>query len=89
MNAKIARQISDNVITKNSAVDNIRITSCVNSILNDIRDAASNGSKTVLFSPKGLKNEAEIWRVKTELKKLGFYFTEESDNGLNYTLINW
>lgn len=90
MTAKEARLITTNSAQKIHALDEIRIRRMVNTILDEVREIASEGQSSMVFSPMGAKHPDEIRVVHRRLTELGYKFcTDESDSGYKFSLITW
>lgn len=85
MNAKEAREMTNNVIRKEYDVEKIHIEKSVDDMLKHIERSAKDGFSSVLFTPiSGCE-----FRTKLELQKLGFSFFVAKENGLEYTMVCW
>lgn len=90
MNAKEARTIRDAVLEKKiKTVETRHINHLISKLLKKIEFQAREGSSSMLFSVEGALFQSDIDKVKRELISLGYSFSEESDNGLKYEMINW
>lgn len=89
MTAAEARLRTSNATNKQDCEREIRIRTALNKIFREIQEVAAEGQSQMLFSVSGLKFDGEVQEVRRRLLDLGYVLSQDSDNGLRFTMIQW
>jgi len=65
-----------------------RVEQALNKIDKEVRKAIKRGESRIVFAD-GELNSGETEQLRSELRKIGYSFQRESENGLHYELLIW